>query len=96
MGRLRQLPVTELKIDRSYIAAMTTSAEDATLVRSAIDLGRRLGLVVVAEGVEDPATAAVLADLSCEVGQGYLFAAPMGAEEMTAWLADRLGADAVV
>ncbi len=89
MGHLKHLPVAELKVDRSYIAEMTASAEDAALVRSVIDLGHELGLTVVAEGIEDPATAAALLDLMCDAGQGYLFAAPMGAQEVTGWLAGR-------
>ncbi len=92
MGHLKHLPVDELKIDRSYIAEMATSAEDAALVRSVIDLGHELGLTVVAEGVEQPATAALLTDLGCDVGQGYLFAAPAPADAATRWLADRVAA----
>ncbi len=94
MGHLKHLPVDELKIDRSYIADMASSAEDAALVRSVVDLGHELGLTVVAEGVEDAATAAALADLQCDVGQGYLYATPVTAEVMTGWLADRLPAPA--
>ncbi|SOE00903.1 PAS domain S-box-containing protein/diguanylate cyclase (GGDEF) domain-containing protein [Blastococcus haudaquaticus] len=92
MGRVKNLPVSEVKIDRSFIAEMATTTEDAALVRSVVDLGHELGLTVVAEGVEDPATAAALAELGCDVGQGYLYAAPMGAAEMTDWLAGRLPA----
>ncbi|MCA0144640.1 bifunctional diguanylate cyclase/phosphodiesterase [Blastococcus sp. LR1] len=95
MGHLKLLPVNELKIDRSYIAEMTRSPGDAALVRSVIDLGRELGLTVVAEGVEDPATAAALADLRCDVGQGYLYTAPRPAEELTCWLRDHLPAPAI-
>jgi EAL domain-containing protein (putative c-di-GMP-specific phosphodiesterase class I) len=86
MGHLKHLPVDELKIDRSYVSEMSTSAEDAALVRSVIDLGHELGMTVVAEGVEDDATARVLSDLQCDVGQGYLFCRPGPAAEVTPFL----------
>ncbi|TYP86149.1 PAS domain S-box-containing protein/diguanylate cyclase (GGDEF)-like protein [Blastococcus xanthinilyticus] len=89
MGRIRHLPVDEIKIDRSYVAALAECAEDAALVRSAIDLGHRLGLTVVAEGVEDDGTAASLQALGCDVGQGYLFGRPLPADELTRWLTGR-------
>jgi len=94
MSHLKHLPVDELKIDRSYVADMATSAEDAALVRSLVDLGHELGLTVVAEGVEDADTAAMLSDLRCGVGQGYLYAAPMPPQATAGWLADRLPAGA--
>jgi EAL domain-containing protein (putative c-di-GMP-specific phosphodiesterase class I) len=86
MGHLKHLPVDELKIDRSYVAEMVTSAEDAALVRSVVDLGHELGMTVVAEGVEDAATAGALTDLRCDVGQGYLFCRPGPAADVTAFL----------
>ncbi|WP_083869664.1 putative bifunctional diguanylate cyclase/phosphodiesterase [Modestobacter italicus] len=92
MGHLKHLPVDELKVDRSYVAEMVTSAEDAALVRSVVDLGHELGMTVVAEGVEDAATAAALADLRCDVGQGWLFGRPGPAVDVTAVL--RAGAAA--
>ncbi|MGY2064581.1 putative bifunctional diguanylate cyclase/phosphodiesterase [Blastococcus sp. SYSU DS0619] len=90
MGRVRNLPVSEVKIDRSFVAELATTADDAALVRSVVDLGHELGLTVVAEGVEDAVTASALVDLRCDVGQGYLFGAPVSAAEMTGWLAGRL------
>jgi EAL domain-containing protein (putative c-di-GMP-specific phosphodiesterase class I) len=92
MGHLKHLPVDELKIDRSYVAEMVTSAEDAALVRSVVDLGHELGMTVVAEGVEDAATAGALTDLRCDVGQGYLICRPGPAADVTAFL--RAGAGA--
>jgi EAL domain-containing protein (putative c-di-GMP-specific phosphodiesterase class I) len=89
MGHLKHLPVDELKIDRSYVGEMATSPEDAALVKSVIDLGRELGITVVAEGVEQPATAAALADLGCDVAQGYLYATPAPAEVVTEWMTAR-------
>ena len=76
MGHLQRLPVDELKVDRSFVTDMTTSADDAVLVRSVVDLGHQLGLTVVAEGVEDAPTVEALTALGCDVAQGYLFARP--------------------
>jgi diguanylate cyclase len=86
LGYLRRLPITELKIDRSFVANMTTSEEDAVIVRSAIDLGRNLGLAVVAEGVEDTDVLARLQELGCDVAQGYLVSRPVPAAELSDWL----------
>jgi predicted signal transduction protein with EAL and GGDEF domain len=86
MGHLKHLPVDELKIDRSYVAEMLSSAEDAALVRSVVDLGHELGMTVVAEGVEDAGTVQALTDLGCDVGQGYLFCRPGPAADVTAFL----------
>jgi diguanylate cyclase (GGDEF)-like protein/PAS domain S-box-containing protein len=86
LGYLRRLPITELKIDRSFIAKMTSSEEDAVIVRSTIDLGRNLGLGVVAEGVEDPDVLARLKQLGCDVAQGYLVSRPVPAAELSDWL----------
>jgi diguanylate cyclase (GGDEF)-like protein/PAS domain S-box-containing protein len=86
LGYLRRLPITELKIDRSFVANMATSEEDAVIVRSAIDLGRDLGLAVVAEGVEDTDVLARLQELGCDVAQGYLVSRPVPAAELSGWL----------
>ena len=84
MGHLQRLPVDELKVDRSFVTDMTTSPEDAVLVRSVVDLGHHLGLTVVAEGVEEASTVEALTALGCDVAQGYLFARPQPAAEITA------------
>ncbi|MDI5968407.1 bifunctional diguanylate cyclase/phosphodiesterase [Streptomyces sp. SL13] len=83
---LRKLPVSELKIDRSFVARLVADAEDAAIVRCTIDLAHSLGLLVVAEGVEDDETWERLRDLGCDAIQGWLVAAAMPAEEATAWL----------
>ncbi|TFV67297.1 UNVERIFIED_ORG: EAL domain-containing protein [Bacillus sp. AZ43] len=82
MAYLRRLPVDELKIDRSFVLGLTTTANDAVLVRTAIDLGHNLGLTVVAEGVEDAGQVAALRELGCDIAQGYHFARPMGAAQV--------------
>jgi diguanylate cyclase (GGDEF)-like protein len=84
LAYLKALPVHELKIDRSFVAAMTSSERDHVLVASTVALGHRLGLDVVAEGVEDEATRDALAGLGCELAQGYLFSRPAPAEALVA------------
>jgi EAL domain-containing protein (putative c-di-GMP-specific phosphodiesterase class I) len=89
MSYLKRLPVDELKIDRSFVTDMLAAGSDSVLVRSSIDLGHNLGLVVVAEGVEDQQTMAALGALGCDVVQGYHLARPMPPEVLTGWLAER-------
>lgn len=86
---LRRLPVSELKIDRSFVARLAIDQEDAEIVRCTIDLAHSLGLLVVAEGVEDDETWERLRDLRCDAVQGWLVAAAMPPQEMTAWLRAR-------
>ncbi len=86
---LRRLPVSELKIDRSFVARLAVDTEDAEIVRCTIDLAHSLGLLVVAEGVEDDETWERLRDLRCDAVQGWLVAAAMPPEETTAWLLAR-------
>ncbi|MGW5354931.1 putative bifunctional diguanylate cyclase/phosphodiesterase [Streptomyces sp. NPDC004031] len=86
---LRRLPVSELKIDRSFVARLVVDAEDAEIVRCTVDLAHSLGLMVVAEGVEDDETWERLRDLRCDAVQGWLVAAAMPPEEATKWLLAR-------
>lgn len=88
---LRRLPVSELKIDRSFVARLAIDNEDAEIVRCTLDLAHSLGLLVVAEGVEDDETWERLRDLGCDAVQGWLVAAAMPPEETTAWLRLREG-----
>jgi EAL domain-containing protein (putative c-di-GMP-specific phosphodiesterase class I) len=83
--QLRDLPVSEIKIDRSFVAGVTGSAADAAIVKYAIDLGHSLGLHVVSEGVETYATLDALTGMGCDVMQGYLFAHPMPFDEIRTW-----------
>ncbi|MET8676692.1 bifunctional diguanylate cyclase/phosphodiesterase [Streptomyces sp. NPDC004647] len=83
---LRRLPVSELKIDRSFVARLAIDNEDAEIVRCTVDLAHSLGLLVVAEGVEDDETWERLRDLGCDAVQGWLVAAAMPPDETTAWL----------
>ena len=72
---LRELPIDKLKIDRSFVARITTDRENQTIVGALVGLGKALGLKVTAEGVEDAETAAVLQSMGCELAQGYLYGA---------------------
>jgi diguanylate cyclase (GGDEF)-like protein len=86
MSYLKRLPVSELKVDRSFVTHMLENADDETLVRSLVELGHNLGLTVVAEGVEDQATLDALTLVGCDVAQGYHLGRPMAAAAMAGWL----------
>jgi diguanylate cyclase (GGDEF)-like protein len=87
LAYLKRLPVNELKIDRSFVMAMETDADDAKIVRSTIDLAHNLGLTVVAEGVENLKALRLLAELHCDQAQGYHMSRPLPAAEMAAFAA---------
>ncbi len=86
LSYLRRLEANELKIDKSFVFAMTSNSDDAVIVRSTIELGHNLGLRLVAEGVEDAATWHMLRALGCDVIQGYHLARPMPEEALQAWI----------
>lgn len=86
LAYLKQLPVREIKIDRSFVAAMLTSENDAVIVRSIVDLAHNIGLHVIAEGVEDEATCERLAALGCDLAQGYYFSKPVPPQQFETWL----------
>jgi EAL domain-containing protein (putative c-di-GMP-specific phosphodiesterase class I) len=86
MAYLKDLPVQELKVDRTFVTHMTSSNRDAVIVRSTIELGRSLGLRVVAEGVEDAPTWDELYALGCDAIQGYHISRPIAADELDRWL----------
>jgi EAL domain-containing protein (putative c-di-GMP-specific phosphodiesterase class I) len=83
---LRRLPLHELKIDKTFITGMARDAIDAVIVRSTIELAHNMGLVVVAEGVEDEATLDHLRAAGCDAVQGYFLSRPMAATEFVAWV----------
>ncbi len=87
LGNLRTLPIDGLKIDLSFVSAMLDGGVDAALVEAIIRLGGALGLTVVAEGVENAATAARLAELGCPFAQGYHFGRPKTVAALAARLA---------
>ena len=86
LAYLRRLQVDELKIDKSFVLQLSTSEDDAVIVRSTIELGHNLGLRVVAEGVEDPASLELLRGWGCDIAQGYLFSRPMPGDAVLPWL----------
>jgi EAL domain-containing protein (putative c-di-GMP-specific phosphodiesterase class I) len=88
--QLYRLPYSEIKIDKSFSIAMTKDDEAATIIRSTIGLGHSMGLKIVAEGIEDQETMDVLAELGCDIGQGYHIGRPVEAPEFEAWLKQRL------
>ena len=88
LAYLRRLPVSQLKIDRSFIQDLETSADARAIVNAVIELAHALSLTVVAEGVETEGQAAVLRGKRCDKLQGFLFARPMPADELTRWARD--------
>ena len=98
LAYLQRLPVDEVKIDKSFVRALAVEGGADAIVRSVLDLARNLDLWVVAEGVEDGATAARLRTLGCDEAQGYHFAQPMSAEAIETFAHDlaAAGADSLV
>jgi diguanylate cyclase (GGDEF)-like protein len=92
LAYLGHLPIDELKIDRSFVAGLLSSTANAAIVRSTIALGHDLGLVVVAEGVEDQVTWDVLAELGCDTIQGYFASKPLPAAALENWMIERSSA----
>ncbi len=88
LSYLRDLPVHELKIDRSFIASIRSDPRSRMIVASTLQMAKALGLRTVAEGVEDAATAADVVALGVDVLQGYHLARPMPAEEIEPWIRD--------
>ncbi len=89
LGLLRRLPVSLLKIDKSFVLGMAGDAgEDTAIVRSTADLAHNLGLSVVAEGVEDQWTLDLLGTFGCDQAQGYHIARPMPNADLVRWLGD--------
>jgi diguanylate cyclase (GGDEF)-like protein len=85
LSYLKRLPVSEIKIDKSFVMAMTSQDNDAVIVRSTVDLGRNLGLRVVAEGVETLEMWNELKALGCDIAQGYLLSRPLPADDLSVW-----------
>jgi diguanylate cyclase (GGDEF)-like protein len=86
LANLKTLPVNELKIDRTFVSSMLKDQSDLVIVRSTINLGHELSLEVVAEGVEDDLTLRRLANLGCDLAQGYHLSRPLPGAEFVAWL----------
>ena len=84
--QLRQLPFTEIKIDRFFVDDAPSSKDSALIVKSIIDLARGLGLTVTAEGVETEEQLRLLRDLGCDVAQGYFVAQPLEPDKLRGWI----------
>jgi EAL domain-containing protein (putative c-di-GMP-specific phosphodiesterase class I) len=92
LQHLRKLPLTEIKVDRSFVAGMADNADDAAIVRSTVELAAALGLRSVAEGVENEYTWRMLAQTHCSLAQGWSVARPMPGAELARWQTNRLHA----
>ena len=86
MLQLHRIPFSEIKVDQSFVLKMQTDPEAQAIAETVIMLGHKLGLTVVAEGIEDAATLAQLKLLNCQVGQGFLFAKPMSPSDFISWV----------
>jgi EAL domain-containing protein (putative c-di-GMP-specific phosphodiesterase class I) len=89
LANLKRLPVDVIKIDKSFVIDMPHDASDAAIVRSTVELGHNLGLIVVAEGVESHDAWRRLEELGCDLAQGYHVSRPLPAEAMSRLLAER-------
>jgi EAL domain-containing protein (putative c-di-GMP-specific phosphodiesterase class I) len=86
MFMLKRLPVSEIKVDRSFVSRLADGEDDASIVRSIIDLAHALGLQAVAEGVETAEVWEQLVGLGCDTAQGWFVSRPMAAAAATVWL----------
>jgi EAL domain-containing protein (putative c-di-GMP-specific phosphodiesterase class I) len=89
LSYLHRLPVTYLKIDRSFVGRMTESPENLEIVHTIIKLAKNLRMQVVAEGIESTEQLTQLSDLDCEYGQGYLFSKPLTADAAKQFIAEQ-------
>ena len=85
LAQLKNLPISELKIDKSFILTMDSNADDAMIVKSMIDLGHSLNMKVVAEGIETAHVLNYLGELQCDIGQGYHLCRPALPEALMQW-----------
>ncbi|WNV74974.1 bifunctional diguanylate cyclase/phosphodiesterase [Geodermatophilus sp. DSM 44513] len=96
LSQLRQLPIDEVKIDKSFVLGMSTSQGESFIARSIIELAHNLGLRVVAEGVEDELTRDLLAEMGCDKLQGFLVSRPLPDERLESWILARAGVRSAV
>jgi EAL domain-containing protein (putative c-di-GMP-specific phosphodiesterase class I) len=80
MSQLRELPISQIKIDRSFVTHMVDNARDRLIVHGILQLAQSLHIETIAEGIEDPQVAAVLRELGCDIAQGWLYGKPMSPE----------------
>lgn len=91
LSQLRQLPIDEVKIDKSFVLGMSTSQNESFIARSIVELAHNLGLRVVAEGVEDEVTRDLLGQMGCDKVQGFLVSRPLPEDRLEGWLLARTG-----
>ena len=89
LASIRDLSPTEVKIDQSFVRASASSSHDTAMVRAAVELGRSLGMQVVAEGVDTPEVLRIMSDVGCDLVQGFLILPPVPADQMVAWSRQR-------
>ncbi len=89
LSRLKELPVDELKIDKSFVIFLDTDRNDLAIVNATLSLARNLGLEVVAEGVESEAVWTLLKKMGCDTAQGYYISEPVSAMALVKWLRKR-------
>jgi EAL domain-containing protein (putative c-di-GMP-specific phosphodiesterase class I) len=86
LGYLSRLPISQIRIDRSFVCDMVVERRNLTILRSTVELAHNLWLAVVAEGVEDRSTWDLLATLGCNIAQGYYLSRPPPAADLVQWL----------
>lgn len=86
LSYIKKMPIQELKIDQSFVKNMVRDEDDATIVRSTIELGHNMGLTVVAEGVEDQQVWNLLREMKCDLAQGYFMSQPLSSADLEKWL----------
>ena len=94
LSHLQRLQVDRLKIDRAFVSEITGSARGSSIAEMVIQLGRNLGLSVIAEGVEDKRQAQILSTLGCPLAQGFLFSRPLSPQALREWLGGQVLNDA--
>ncbi|WP_411725328.1 putative bifunctional diguanylate cyclase/phosphodiesterase [Methyloglobulus sp.] len=88
LAYLKKLPLTEIKIDKSFVMDILTSENDAAIVKATVNLGHNLGLMVTAEGVESKEIMSRLMDYGCDVAQGYFLSKPVSVQNFNQWVSD--------
>ena len=91
LAYLKRLPISDIKIDRSFVIGMVEDESDAVIVQSTIELGRNLGKRVVAEGVETQAAHDALVQMGCDLAQGFLMSRPLEGSQIPVWVAWHAG-----
>jgi EAL domain-containing protein (putative c-di-GMP-specific phosphodiesterase class I) len=86
LSHLVDLPVSEVKVDRSFVSAMGTDPKHRAIVQATVELAHAVGSSVTAEGIEDAATWALLAQMGCDAAQGYFVSRPMPSDEVVSWM----------